>query len=253
MYVRTEISSAVAAAALLVSGAANAALMNGFSDASNNTSVFISVVERDNTNQVVRNLVIDTGVRSLDVFGMSAWSTTPNQEAAILSFLGSATGTVLFNIGGGLNDQSFATDLFGFLTTGSAAGPGAIDYSPLSSAVSNIDTFIAGANGGTFDADGVLAANSAIDPGWHNNAWGDTVGGAIGSSNEILFGQVSNIIGWKTAPGTYEIIRSVLGPVTSNLSTGAITFGVVPVPAAVWLFGSALGLLGALRRWTAAA
>jgi hypothetical protein len=247
MNLRTTLASAAGAVTLLASGAAGAALYNG-NDGSSNTSVFISVVERNATNNVVRNLVIDTGARALSVFAGTPWSTTTDQESAILAFLSSATGAVRFNIGGGLNDQSFSTDRYGFLTTGNAAGPASDGYSALGSAVTNIDTFIGNANGGVFSPAGVLTANSAIQPGWHNNAWGNTVGGAIEVSNEILFGQNSQLIGWKTDPGTFEIIRSALGPVTSNLGTGDISFGAVPVPAAVWLFGSALGLLGALRR-----
>jgi hypothetical protein len=214
--------------------------------------VFISVAERNATNQVVRTLLIDTGVRALDVFAMTPWSTTTAQESAILGFLGSATGTVLFNVGGGLNDQSFSTDRYGFLSTGNAVGPGAADYAQLGSAVTNIDTHIGNANNGVFTAAGILAANAAINPGWHNVAWGATVGGAIEVSNEVVFGQISQITGWKVDAGTFEIIRSVLGPVTSNLGTGDISFGAVPVPAAVWLFGSAIGLLGVLRRHTRA-
>ncbi len=39
-----------------------------------------------------------------------------------------------------------------------------------------------------------------------------------------------------------------------NLSTSQLQIGpVVPVPAAAWLFGSAMGLLGVLRRRTAIA
>jgi hypothetical protein len=247
-----KLASAVGAVVLLASGTANAALQNGFADASYNTSVFISVVERNNTNQAVRNLVIDTGARTLDTFAGTPWSTTAAQEAQILGFLGSigVGSTVRFNIGGALNDQSFSTDLYGFLTTGSAAGPGIYDFSALGNAVSNIDTLIGDTGFGTFSVNGILAANSPSDPGWHEDAWGNSVGGAILPSNEVLFGQASQIVGWDMNPD-FEIIRSILGPVTSNLATGDISFGVqaaVPVPASVWLFGSALGLLGALRR-----
>jgi hypothetical protein len=249
------LAAALAGVMLLTAETADAALMNGFSDASFNTSVFISVVERNNTNQVVRNLVIDTGARAADVFAGNYWSTTAAQEAQILAFLGSATGTVGFNVGGALNDQSFATFNFGFLTSGVAAGPGPADYTALGTGVTNIDTFIGNTAGGSFNVNGVLAANAAIDPGWHDLAWRNDIGGAILPSNEIAFGQVSQILGWKTRDPDYEIVRAILGPLNSNPLTGDITFGVasvVPVPAAVWLFGSAVGLLGVVRRRRAA-
>jgi hypothetical protein len=218
MKVNSTLASAIAAVTLLASGAADAALMNGFSDASSNTSVFISVVERNVSNEVLRNLVIDTGARSLDVFAGTYWSTTAAQEAQILAFLGSATGIVRFNIGGALNDTSFGTDLQGFLTTGGAAGPAIDGYAQLGTAITNIDTFIGDTAGGTFNVNGILAAGAAIDPGWHNVAWGNDVGGGIETNNEILFGLNSQIVGWKTAANTFEII---LSPALSPLATSA--------------------------------
>lgn len=248
---RGGFAAALATVTLLAAGAANAALLNGFSDASFNTSVFISVVERNSTNQVIRNLVVDTGARSLDVFSGTAWSTSAAQETQILAFLGSAGAgnTVYFNVGGGLNDQSFTTDLQGFLTTGTAAGPCGNCYAQIGTAITNIDTFIGDTANGAFNAANILAANADIDPGWHNTAWGSDIGGGIETSNEILFGQSSQIIGWKTDASTFEIIRSVLGPISSNALTGDISFGAeVPLPGVAWLLAPALGMLAPWTR-----
>jgi hypothetical protein len=238
------IAVALAVVGLASAGSANAALMNGFSDGSFNTSVFISVVERNSTNQTLRNLVIDTGTRTLDSFGGLSWSTTPEQEAQILAFLASAaaTSSVSFNIGGGLNDQSFSTDLQGFLTTGDATGPAVDGFAQLGTAITNIDTFIGNTANGTFNAAGVLAANAAIDPGWHNVAWGSDVGGGIEVSNEVLFGRAAPLTGWKT-DASFAIIRSALGGVESNRETGDISFTAIPLPGAAWLIAPAMGLL----------
>jgi hypothetical protein len=257
MKVKHKLTAAIATVTLFAAGAANAALNDGLADASANTSVFISVVERNSVNQVVRNLVIDTGARTLETFGGTPWSTSIQQESQILAFLGTAAvdSTVRFNVGGALNDLSFATDLRGFLTSGSATGPGAFDFTALDSGVGNINTFIGNSNPGVFNPAGVQAANGPADAGWHVTAWDNSVGGAILPSNEILLGAGSQLTGWRLDLNTFEINRFELGPLTSNLLTGDISFGVqaaVPVPAAVWLFGSALGLLGALRRRMAA-
>jgi len=229
------------------SGSASAALISG-TDPSSNSSVFISLAERNSVNQVVRNLVIDTGARALDVFAATPWSTTPGQEADILAFVGSAaaTSSIVFNVGGALTDGSFATDLQGFLTTGNAEGPAIDGFSQLNAGVINTITKIENANTGTFNANGVLASNSASDPGFHGNGWGDSYGGAIQPSNEVLLGAASQIIGWKTN-ANFEIIRAQLGLITSNLQTGDISFTAVPLPATVWLLASGLGLVGYRR------
>jgi hypothetical protein len=250
MNVSLKAAPVAVAMAVLAMGSANAALIPG-TDPSSNSSVFISLAERNSLNQVVRNLVIDTGSRALDVFAGTPWSTTAAQEADILAFVGSAatTSRIVFNVGGALTDGSFSTDLQGFLTTGNAAGPAVDDFSQLNAGVINTITKISNANNGTFNANGVLTANTPSDPGFHANGWGDSYGGAIQPSNEVLLGAANQIIGWKTN-ANFEIIRAVLGPITSNLQTGDISFGaaVVPVPAAVWLLASAFGTLIGLRR-----
>ncbi|MEO7385681.1 MAG: hypothetical protein ABIX37_01965 [Gammaproteobacteria bacterium] len=54
-----------------------------------------------------------------------------------------------------------------------------------------------------------------------------------------------------TGPGGQLILSN--GIPTGSPNTNYLTFSVVPVPAAVWLFGSAVGLLAAARRRTAKA
>jgi len=250
-----SLKSAPLAAAIAIfavgTGSANAALIPG-TDGSSNSSVFISLAERNNINQVVRNLIIDTGARALDVFAGTPWSTTAGQEADILAFVGTAaaTSSIVFNVGGALTDGSFATDLQGFLTTGNAEGPAIDGFAQLNAGVINTLDKIGNANNGTFNANGVLASNTPSDPGWHDKTWGNTYGGALQPSNEILLGAASQIISWKTN-ANFEIIRAELGPITSDLVTGDISFNttVVPLPATVWLLASGLGFLG-IRRAT---
>jgi hypothetical protein len=246
-------TTAIAGVALLSSGVADAALLDGISDATNDSSVFISVVERNNINQVVRNLVIDTGARTLATFGdpvlmiaPAPWSTTAAQEAEILTFLNSAasTSTVSFNVGGALVDLSFSTDLRGFISTGNDDGPAVDNFSQLDTAIGNVIQFIGSANNGSFNANGVLASNGVSDPGWHGTQWGNDYGGALLGPTEVLFGGSSTLVGWDMNP-SFEIIRAVLGNVTSDAATGDISFGtaVVPVPAAAWLLAPMVAVL----------
>jgi len=235
--------AAIAAVTLLGAGTASAQLDDGL--ASEATSVFISVVERDATNTATKNLVIDTGLDAFDLFDGTAlgWSTTDEQSAAVLAFLNAASGTVSFNLGAGLTTVN--SDNYGIATTGTSQGPGFADFLALNTGRTNLLEFINNANGGTF-VDGVLQVPSPSDPGFHQTAWGNSFGGAIQPSNEVAFGNSSQIQGWRLVLAEEGIINSVLAPISSDAATGSIS--IVPVPAAVWLFGSALGLLGWVRR-----
>lgn len=233
--------------ALFVSVNADAALFNGYSDASNNTSVFISVVERNSVNNIVRNLIIDTGARTLDVFAGNPWSTTAAQESEVLAFIASvgSNNTVLFNVGGALNELSYVTDLQGFVTTGDFPGPGPADLVGLANGAGNTTAFIDFSLNGTFNANGIQAANSNIDPGWHGKGeWGNTIGGSV-PNNEQLLGAIAQMTGWRINLNSANVDRFELGQVTSNLSTGDISFSaaVIPVPAAAWLLIPAVALV----------
>jgi hypothetical protein len=115
----------------------------------------------------------------------------------------------------------------------------------LDSGIGNHITFIADANTGTFSADGVLASAGDADPGWHVTAWDNSVGGAIQPSNEVLLGAGSQLTGWRLNINSFEIERAALGFLTSNLTTGDISFAAdpIPLPAAAWLLAPMAGLL----------
>ena len=249
-----------AAGAMILLAAGNAqAQLNDGTDGSFSTDLFISVVERDaTTNTAVANLIIGIeGTNALDFSDNgTAWSTTAAQEQDILNFINAATGTISFNVGAALTDQSFGTDLQAAITSGNSQGPAFDGFSALGTAITKIQSQISNANNGSFNANGVLLAADSSQFGFHDFAWGNNIGGGIQPSNEVAFGASSVMQQWRLDLNQGGIIQSFiggdLGLLTSDLATGDISFSVVPVPAAVWLFGSALGLLGWVRRRAAA-
>jgi hypothetical protein len=235
--IKTWSSLTAATTALLVSAAADAALFNG-ADGSYNTSVFISVVERTRTNQIIRNLVVDTGSRALDVFAGTPWSTTSAQEEQIRAFVqgAGAENTVQFNVGGALTDGQYSTDLYALITSGDLTGPPPAALNQLAQGVDNVMFYIANVNNGTFNPVGILAANANVDPGWHGSFyWGNDVGGAVTNNELQLGGNVSQLTAWRINLDTALVDRSDLGFLTSDASTGDISWNPVPVPAAAWL------------------
>lgn len=248
MKINYSLAAAASAIGLLLAGPASAASLNNGFDGSSNTSVFISIVERDASNLPVRTLVVNPDVRTLDVFGLTPWATSDAVSSAILGFLGSAQGTVAFNIGGALNDQSFATALQGFLTTSDTPGPGPDSYAQLGSGIGNIDAKIDNLNRALGNNKSALVT-SANDPGWHVFSWNNDVGGAILPSNEVKFGTVAALTGWRIGnTDDFLIVRSPLGTVFGDATTGRISFTPVPVPAAAWLLASGFGALAWVRR-----
>ena len=75
-------------------------------------------------------------------------------------------------------------------------------------------------------------------------AWGTPYSCGSGCSGEtVVLAPVT------LAPGTYVLeIRGIVSGTVSGSYGGALNLAPIPVPAAVWLLGSALGVLGWIRR-----
>ena len=73
------------------------------------------------------------------------------------------------------------------------------------------------------------------------------------SNARSLSGETVILANTVLAPGTYVLeLRGIVGGSVSGSYGGALNLTSVPVPAAAWLFGSALGMIVVMRRRAAA-
>jgi len=155
---------------------------------------------------------------------------------------------------GGTLNARFTTSptntLFRTLTTGLVIGNGG---AAAASTYSCVEGNFGGGVGASICGNYLLGANFVSDS---TTTWGPgtavsrTIGGddmAIGPQQSIASLNGFNTISWV---GTSLILSNANQALTSGyqLTFNAGPQAVVPVPAAVWLFGSALGLLGVARR-----
>jgi hypothetical protein len=128
----------------------------------------------------------------------------------------------------------------------------------------SLNTIVGGFNGdvtylaNTYTAGGSVYAWSSGTNG--GNVWGANTGSNGGSTNlygasngvtqaGIGLGSSTGLFGLTGNAGTGQLQSYVLGDNLMLSSTGALSVSSVPLPAAVWLFGSGLlGLLGVGRR-----
>ncbi len=169
--------------------------------------------------------------------------------ALVIALLSGANVALAASVQWTLNNWSFSD--------GSGSATGSFVYDADLGTFSNV-SITSTIDSATFAFDGVNADATTLEFVTGDPGSGDLTG------TEVLLGELGNP-GMTNAGGTLFILTSGgANPNSSQsvcdnsdcsssgspvfLTSGNITGTVVPVPAAVWLFGSALGLLGWLRR-----
>ncbi|MEZ5563486.1 MAG: VPLPA-CTERM sorting domain-containing protein [Gammaproteobacteria bacterium] len=188
-----------------------------------------------------------TGVTSYSKNGTAIWNIslgTGNAQWDVDTGTGTATqlgGTLKMNTKVGPNILSTIAMSGGVLGSGA---PSATSWSCTEGTFGyNVGAHICG--------NLLLGGNTTLDSIIGNSGTATTV---ILAGDDIPIGAPQTL-----ANSFNNMTLSSLGGGNWKLSNGVVgvggydfTFNVVPVPAAVWLFGSALGLMGAMRRRTAA-
>lgn len=225
----TIASTAIAISVLFSSQAFSAGVMLQPLAASTNMGFFNSSSQYDPSNTINQSGLTANYVSGVTDFDSFVTSTTTDSGGSgnriWYADTGNVTGNFDFDLGGTFTIDSFAL----------WADPQGIGQS--------VNSF-------NLLADDNAAFSSATLLGSFAAADGPSSGTAS-EKNANNFGQVFSFAPTAASHVRIEILSNHGSTFTTGISEAAFGVSVVPVPAAAWLFGSALGLLGWARRKTA--
>jgi hypothetical protein len=251
---KMKLKALAAVVALAFAGSANAAFetdgMPGIGAGTGAGSVVLSVV--DDTATTDSSIAIDLGILSSDILnGAVSMGTMLSNHAELNSFLSSATGTVKWDITAIINDGTsldmgmLQTVVGGVMPTHNDADA----FNAMGGQSSWMDGIrgVAGSNTWAIFAD-------ATQPGGHYGPGSDYEASVNSYVTDAALGDTVDFLAILAGYGATHGFGTDLEDFTLawDGSNATLTYGaasVVPVPAAAWLFGSAmLGMVGVARR-----
>lgn len=191
------------------------------------------------------SLVVNTQLNALDLAKgvITSWTSSAALTADISAFLSGSTAAKFWVIG--------AAAPSGFESYALASSPLVDTQVNMNTYIGNVNSYIDLANAGVFGsdaaADGADIENVGTDPqlGFQNPNISQWMSGGTGLDTSVLFKSTS-VNGFN--PVAFNDLQFWTLSSNGELNYGA-EVSAVPVPAAVWLFGSGLlGLVGVARR-----
>ena len=213
--------------------------------------LFFSIFDATNNNSLTLDL--NVGVQAFLADPLAGVSV---QNDALQSFIANGDqSAMVWNVAGLNNDVSGgATGLFVLTTVNPSATPSPFgDTFALITAMSNAADYVGAVNGIIVDDAATASAGAAF---FNDGAWGSNFGTPLPFSNIASLGDMETaimvMIGANSGGTAAELVENAQlaqGFWSVDAATGTVGFAPVPVPAAVWLFGSAIiGLIGIRRR-----
>lgn len=256
-----KLKATVAAAAMLVAGSANAVILKDATQ-DGNGELFINIV-LNTANPAT--IVLDTNVSANDLVtgAVTSWTSNAAQTAAVKNLLSMSANLSDFSFDAGARqDNVFNLDQFGLFLTNTnpnTTPPPSSQVTTFQGYQTRMRNWLDSVNQvKTLTADGSLVpVNSGVGDwtdgfqGWNGNGntinWLTTTDTTVNNSLSLYRYYYDATV----SPAT-ELYGSIdINTDTGVVSYNAVSVSAVPVPAAVWLFGSGLmGLVGVARRRT---
>lgn len=231
---RNSVKSVVAAAAFVAAGAANAAVLETSEGPGGSGEIVVSIL-----NQTTGlSMLVDTNVLATDLISgnVDSWASDATLTATINSFLDGSSGK--FWVASAVNPNFFENTMLSSGTEVTSANilTAVGNYNEFAAFTLSEVPYVTDLAGDGDDVEGGL--DSAGNLGFNANLGNWSSGGVELDGNAYITVSTNNFSGFT---------QTTLENYWTLSSDGQLSY--VPVPAAVWLFGSALiGLAGVARR-----
>ena len=189
-------------------------------------------------------------------YNFTSGSATLTLTAGAVSLLAPASSVALTGTQVTFDSAALQVNSFQFADAGPSNINGAGPLAGTTLTITNLN-IIPGAGYSTLAASGTNPYNYLVGPVAVSGTYalsgaitqGPTAFSSVNPSlaGQITLGGVTNLSLNGITLGTFTL-PAALGGGSASLKADVLFNGVVPVPAAVWLFGSGLGLLGVMRR-----